>query len=154
MLTYLLTLPGRQCLICIPTLHQSSASIPRQVALACQSRCRSSWSQRSEKSLVTHRFTPLPLFLLGYRGIVHPLSDDEGTERIWLDASFHLLGGSDTQSDSSGAVSASDSTLADSPSMPTTSATATVAAARRSGRQHQPAAEYWKMPTAAPEGAQ
>ncbi|DBA96338.1 TPA: hypothetical protein ACH3X3_010092 [Trebouxia sp. C0006] len=50
------------------------------------------------------------------------------------DASFHLLCGSDAQSDSSGADPASDSTVADGPSMPSTSATATMAAPRRSGR--------------------
>ena len=70
------------------------------------------------------------------------------------DASFHLLYGSDARSDSSGAAPATDSTVADSPSMPTTSATATTAAPRRSGRQHRPAAEYWKVPSAAPGGAQ
>ena len=68
------------------------------------------------------------------------------------DASFHLLYGSDTQSDSSGAAPATDSAVADSPSMPKTSATATMAAPRRSGRQHKPAAEYWKVPPAAPGG--
>ena len=47
------------------------------------------------------------------------------------DASFHLLYGSDARSDSSGAAPATDSTVADSPSMPTTSATATTAAPRR-----------------------
>ena len=67
------------------------------------------------------------------------------------DASFHVLYGSDARSDSSGAAPATDSTVAD---MPTTSATATTAAPRRSGRQHRPAAEYWKVPSAAPGGAQ
>ena len=41
----------------MPTLHQSSASIPQQVALACPGRCRSSWSQQSEQSLVMHPST-------------------------------------------------------------------------------------------------
>ena len=50
------------------------------------------------------------------------------------DASFHLLYGS-------AANPASDNTAADSPSMPTASATATMAAPRRSGRQHKPTAE-------------
>jgi len=70
------------------------------------------------------------------------------------DASFHLLCGSDAQSDGSAADPASDNTAADSPSMPTASATATMAAPRRSGRQHKPAAEYWKVLPAAPGGAQ
>jgi len=70
------------------------------------------------------------------------------------DASLHSLYGSDAQSDSSGAAPATDSSVADSPSMPTTSATATMAASRRSGRQHKPAAEYWKVPPAAPWGDQ
>jgi len=65
------------------------------------------------------------------------------------DASFHLLYGSDARSDSSGAAPATDSTVADSPSMPTTSATATTAAPRRSDRQHKPAAAYWKVPSTA-----
>ncbi|KAA6430034.1 MAG: hypothetical protein FRX49_00465 [Trebouxia sp. A1-2] len=56
-------------------------------------------------------------------------------------------------SDSSEADLASDNPVADSPSMPTT-ATATMAAPRRSGRQHKPAAEYWKVPPSASEGAQ
>jgi len=30
-------------------------------------------------------FLPLFFFFLGYRGIVHPPSDDEGTERIWFE---------------------------------------------------------------------
>ena len=50
------------------------------------------------------------------------------------DASFHLLYGSDARSDSSGAAPATDSTVADSPSMPSTSATATTAAPRRSAQ--------------------
>ena len=33
MLTYLSTLPGKQSSMCMPTLHQSSASIPQQIAL-------------------------------------------------------------------------------------------------------------------------
>ena len=57
MLTYLSALPGKQSSMCMPTLHQSSASIPQQIALACQSRCRRSWSQQSEQSLVMHRST-------------------------------------------------------------------------------------------------
>ena len=32
-LTYLSTLPGKQSSMCMPTLHQSSASIPQQIAL-------------------------------------------------------------------------------------------------------------------------
>ena len=54
-LTYLLTLPGKQSCMCMPTLQQSSASIPQQTAFACQSRCTSSWSQQLEQSLVMHR---------------------------------------------------------------------------------------------------
>ncbi len=57
MLTHLMTLPGKQFSMCMPTLRQSSASIPQQVALACPSRCRSSWSQQSEQSLMMHPFT-------------------------------------------------------------------------------------------------
>lgn len=70
------------------------------------------------------------------------------------DASFHLLCDSDAQSDGSATDPASDNDAADSPSMPTASAIATMAAPRRSGRQHKPAAEYWKVPPAAPGGAQ
>jgi hypothetical protein len=33
MLTYLSALPGKQSSMCMPTLHQSSASIPQQIAL-------------------------------------------------------------------------------------------------------------------------
>ncbi len=36
LLTYLLPLPGKQFLMCMPTLCRSSASIPQQIALACQ----------------------------------------------------------------------------------------------------------------------
>jgi hypothetical protein len=57
LLTYRSTLPGKQSSMCMPTLHQSSASIPQQIALACQSRCRRSWSRQSEQSLVMHRST-------------------------------------------------------------------------------------------------
>jgi len=57
MLTYLWTWPGKQSSMCMPNLHQSSASIPRQIALAYPSRCRSSWSQQSEQSLVMHLST-------------------------------------------------------------------------------------------------
>ena len=57
MLTYLLTLPGKQSSTCMPNLHQSSASIPQQIALAYPSRCKSSWSQQSEQSLVMHPST-------------------------------------------------------------------------------------------------
>ena len=57
MLTYLLTLPSKQCSMCTPILHQSSASIVKQTALACPSCCRSSWSQQSEQSLVMHPST-------------------------------------------------------------------------------------------------
>ena len=70
------------------------------------------------------------------------------------DASFHLLCDSDAQSDGSATDPASDNDAADSPSMPTASAITTMAAPRRSGRQHKPAAEYWKVPPAAPGGAQ
>jgi hypothetical protein len=45
MLTYLLTLPGKQFSMCMPILRQSSANIPQQIALDCPSRCRSSWLQ-------------------------------------------------------------------------------------------------------------
>ncbi len=65
------------------------------------------------------------------------------------DASFHLLCDSDAQSDGPAAGPATDNTAADNPS---TAATATTAAPRRTGRQHKPAAEYWKMPPAAPWG--
>jgi len=57
MSTYPSTLPSKQSSMCMPTVHQSSASIPQQIALACQSRCRRSWSQQSEQSLVMHRST-------------------------------------------------------------------------------------------------
>ena len=57
MLTYLLTLPGKQFAMCMPTLRQGSASIPRQITLACPSRCGSSWSQQSGQSLMMHPFT-------------------------------------------------------------------------------------------------
>jgi hypothetical protein len=70
------------------------------------------------------------------------------------DASFHLLCGSDAQSNGSAAGPASDNTAANIPSMPAASATATMAAPRRTSRQHKPAAEYWKVPPAAPAGAQ
>ncbi|DBA69815.1 TPA: hypothetical protein ACH3X2_012534 [Trebouxia sp. C0005] len=69
------------------------------------------------------------------------------------DALFHLPCGSDARSDSSETDPASDNPVADSLFMPTT-ATATVAAPRRSGRQHKPATEYWKVPPPAPGGAQ
>ena len=70
------------------------------------------------------------------------------------DASFHLLCSSDAQSDGSGADAATNSTVEDGPSMPSTSATATMAAPGRSCSRHKPAAEYWKVPSAAPGGAQ
>ena len=70
------------------------------------------------------------------------------------DAPSHLLCGSDAQSDGSAAGPASDNIAANNPSMPTTAATSTTAAPRRTGRQHKPAAEYWKVPSAAPGGAQ
>ncbi|DBA66565.1 TPA: hypothetical protein ACH3X2_002281 [Trebouxia sp. C0005] len=69
------------------------------------------------------------------------------------DALFHLPCGSDARSDSSETDPASDNPVADSLFMPTT-ATATVAAPRRSGRQHKPATEYWKVPPPVPGGAQ
>ncbi|DBA89805.1 TPA: hypothetical protein ACH3X2_004676 [Trebouxia sp. C0005] len=67
------------------------------------------------------------------------------------DALLHLPCGSDAQSDSSEADSASDNLVADNFSNPTT-ATATMAASRRSNRQQKPAAEYWKVPPIAPGG--
>ena len=60
------------------------------------------------------------------------------------DAPFHLLHTSDAQSDSSEAGPASSA--AGSPAQPSTTATATETAPRRSGRQHTPATEYWKSP--------
>jgi len=57
MLTYLLTLPGKQSSVCKPVLHQSSANIPQLIALAYASGCKSSWSQQSKKGLVMHRST-------------------------------------------------------------------------------------------------
>jgi len=129
MLTYLLTLPRKQSSMCMPTLHQSSASIPQQIALACPSRCRSSWSQQSEQSLVMHRSTCC----------VAQTHSQTAQEHGHGQLRSHP---------------ASDSLVADSPSMPTTSATAAMAAPRRSGRQHTPAAEYWKVAPAAPGGAQ
>ncbi len=65
------------------------------------------------------------------------------------DASFYLLSGSDAQSDGPAAGPAIDNTATDNPS---TVATATTAAPRRTDRQHKPAAEYWKVPPAAPGG--
>ena len=53
----MLTIPDKQSFMCMPTLHQSSASIPQQNTLACPSRCRSSRSQQPEQSLGRHRFT-------------------------------------------------------------------------------------------------
>ena len=70
------------------------------------------------------------------------------------DASFHLLSSSDAQSDSSAAAPATDSAATDSPSSPTTSAPTAETAPRRSSRQRKTASEYWKVPPAAPGGAQ
>ncbi len=86
------------------------------------------------------------------------LRPNDGLENAFLSdqstAINPLLRGSDAQSDSSGADPASDSTVADSLSMPTTLTTAAMTAPRRSGKQHKPAAEYCKVPPAAPVGAQ
>ncbi|DBA72833.1 TPA: hypothetical protein ACH3X2_010218 [Trebouxia sp. C0005] len=65
---------------------------------------------------------------------------------VTYDASFHLPSGSDAQSDSSRADPAVDNTAADSSFMPTT-ATATMAAPIRSGRQHEPATVCWDKPS-------
>ena len=52
---------------------------------------------------------------------------------------------SDAQSDGSAAGPASDTNAVDNPPLPTTAATATM-----TGRQHKPAAEYFKVPPAPP----
>ncbi len=65
------------------------------------------------------------------------------------DASLHLLCDSDAQSDGPAAGPATDNTKADNPS---TAATATTAAPRRTGRQHKPAAEYCRSCPCSPWG--
>ena len=90
---------ARQASMCMPTLRQSSASIPQCTCL----------SKPLQKLVVT------------------------AVRAVTGEASFQLSRGSDAQSDSS---------EADSLSMPTTSATTTIAAPSRSGRQHKSAAEY------------
>ena len=68
------------------------------------------------------------------------------------DTPFHLLDSSDTELDSSEPPSAS--ALAGSPVAPHAAASTPETAPRRSGRQHRPASEYWKVPPAAPGGGQ
>ena len=99
-------------------------------------------TELSQHPSVDHICLPKPLQALMVRAI----------GAITGDAPLHLLGSSDAQSDSSEAAAAS--TAADSPTQPGTTATATETAPRRSGRQHTPATEYWKVPPAAPGGAQ
>ena len=99
-------------------------------------------TELSQHPSADHICLPKPLQALMVRAI----------GAITGDAPLHLLGSSDTQSDSSEAAPAS--TAAGSPAQPSTTATATETTPRRSGRQHTPATEYWKVPPAAPGGAQ
>ena len=99
-------------------------------------------TELSQHPSANHICLPKPLQALMVRAI----------GAITGDAPLHLLDTSDAQSDSSEAAPASTTT--DSPALPSTPATATQTAPRRSGRQHTPATEYWKVPPAAPGGAQ